>query len=62
MSKFARYKVFPSIVENGSLAAAAESLFISPSSVSKQLSKLEQELGEQLKDRSTHQFVISDVE
>lgn len=60
MSKFTRYRVFAAVVENGSLAAAAEALIMSPSSVSKHLSNLESELDVGLIDRTTHQLVVTE--
>ncbi len=61
MSKFIRYQIFVSIVEHGSLAKAAEQLFSSPSTISKQLSKLEQELETKLIDRTTHTVAVTDT-
>ena len=60
VSKIARYQVFVSIVEKGSLAAAAEALMMSPSSVSKHLSKLEAELGASLIDRTTYNLAVTE--
>jgi len=59
MSKFDRYRTFVAIVEEGNLAAAAQALITSASSVSKQLSRLEQELGVQLLDRTTHTSAVT---
>jgi len=59
MSKFERYRAFAAIVENKSLASAARQLATSPSSVSKQLSKLEDEVGARLIERSTHSLAIT---
>lgn len=45
----------------GSLAAAARKLNISPAAVSKQLTRLEEELGVQLLVRSTRKITLTDV-
>lgn len=60
MSKFTRYGVFAAIVDHGSLVSAADALCMSPSSVSKHLGKLEDELGVMLVERNTHQLAITE--
>lgn len=50
---FKNYKYFLAIVENSGLTRAAESLYISQPSLSKYLSRLEQNLGVELFDRSS---------
>lgn len=53
MSTILAYRVFVAVVEQNSLSKAAKVLNMSPSSVSKQLRKLEDGLDVQLIDRST---------
>lgn len=50
---FKNYKYFLAIVENGGLTRAAESLFLSQPSLSKYLSRLEQNLGVDLFDHTS---------
>ena len=52
-------KIFVAIVEQGSLAAAARSLSIGPSAVSKQLSSLEESLGVRLLQRTTRSISLT---
>ncbi len=52
MAKFSQYTTFVTVVETGSLSAAAKLLNISPSAVSKQLNTLEETTKVQLFDRS----------
>lgn len=59
MSKFNQYRAFVAIVDNGSVSAAAKQLLASPSAISKQLSKLEADVGTQLIDRSTHALNVT---
>lgn len=53
MLDITRLKVFLSVVETGSLGAAAEELDVSPSAVSQQLKKLERDCGVPLLTRGT---------
>ena len=61
MSKFSDYKTFSVIVESLTLTEAANRLHRSVSAVSKQLTKLEQSLGVQLIDRSTHSLSVTEI-
>ena len=61
MSTLVLYKAFVSIVDNGSLAAAAKDLMVSPSSVSKKLAKLEEDLSVQLIDRTTNTLSVTEA-
>jgi len=59
MSTLVGYRVFVTIVEQQSFSGAAKELHLSASTVSKQLSKLEDRLGAQLIDRSTTTLSIT---
>ncbi len=59
MSKLHEYRAFVTVVENRSVTLAAEKLHRSTSAVSKQLAKLEGELGVQLIDRTTQSIVVT---
>ncbi|OUS31088.1 hypothetical protein A9Q99_04560 [Gammaproteobacteria bacterium 45_16_T64] len=59
MSKINQYRVFVSIVENGSFSSAAKELLVSPSSISKKLSLLEETLKVKLINRSTHSISVT---
>ncbi|NRB41083.1 MAG: LysR family transcriptional regulator [Pseudomonadales bacterium] len=59
MSKFIQYRAFVAIVDNGSVSGAGKQLHASPSAISKQLSKLEADVGTQLIDRSTHALSVT---
>lgn len=61
MTDFAQIKTFVLVSELGSLAAAARLLGISPAAVSKQLTRLEEELGMQLLIRSTRKIELTEV-
>lgn len=61
MSKFIEYKVFVSVVEQGSFTKAADRLNVSVSSVSKQIRHLEEKLGLKLIDRSTQSISITEL-
>ncbi|OZG74444.1 hypothetical protein BTA51_05395 [Hahella sp. CCB-MM4] len=52
MAKFNQYKVFTTVIEEGSASTAAQLLNISPSAVSKQIAALENHLNVQLFERS----------
>lgn len=60
MSKFREYKTFVAVVEKGGISKAADHLNMSVSSVSKQLSKLENDLEALLVDRSTKALSVTD--
>jgi len=61
MSKFIEYKIFVSVVEQGSFSKAANQLNVSVSSVSKQVRRLEDKLGLKLIDRSTQSISITEL-
>jgi len=61
MDLVSNIKVFIEIAELNSLAGAAQKLNISPSSVSKQISSLEDHLGARLLNRSTRRVSITDI-
>lgn len=61
MPDFSQIKTFVLISDLGSLAAAARTLGISPAAVSKQLTRLEEELGLQLLLRSTRRLELTEV-
>jgi len=53
------YRAFVAVVETGSVSKAAQTLYRSPSAVSKQLAKLEEDLEVQLIDRTTQSVVVT---
>lgn len=53
--------VFVHVVESGSFSAAAQTLNVSPSFISKQVSKLEDRLGARLLNRSTRSLSLTEV-
>lgn len=61
MTDFSQIKTFVLVSELGSLAAAARTLGVSPAAISKQLTKLEEELGLQLLLRSTRKLELTEV-
>ncbi len=61
MPDFTQLKTFISVADLGSLAAAARTLQISAAAVSKQLTKLEIELGVQLLRRTTRQIELTQI-
>lgn len=54
-------RTFVRVVESGSFAAAADSLGVSPSIVSKQIGKLEQHLGARLLHRTTRAMAATEI-
>lgn len=54
-------EIFVRVVEKGSFSAAAVELNLTPSAVSKQVSRLEAELGVRLINRSTHEFNLTEA-
>ena len=56
---FRAVEVFVAVVEQGSVSGAAKRLGLSPSTVSQQLSNLEQSLGARLIERSARTFMIT---
>ena len=61
MDTLTAMRLYCSVVENGSLAAASRALGISPSVVSKQLSRLEDRLGARLLNRTTRRISVTEV-
>ena len=61
MSEFSQMQTLVLVTDLGSLAAAARKLGISPAAVSKQLTRLEAELGLQLLNRSTRHVELTEV-
>lgn len=61
MSKFDRMATFVSVFQEGSFAACARKLNISPAAVSKQISVLEKELGFELLTRSTRKLSLTEA-
>lgn len=54
-------QVFVNVIEKGSFSAAAKELELTPSAVSKQISRLEAELGTRLMNRSTHDLCLTEA-
>lgn len=61
MTEFSQMRTLILVSELGSLAAAAHELNISPAAVSKQLTRLEEELGLQLLLRTTRKVELTEV-
>lgn len=61
MDRAAAMEVFDRVVETGSFSAAARSLNLTPSAVSKQISRLEDRLGARLLNRSTRRLSLTEV-
>jgi DNA-binding transcriptional LysR family regulator len=61
MRDAAGMEIFVRVVEKGSFSAAAVELNLTPSAVSKQVSRLEAELGVRLINRSTHDFSLTEA-
>jgi LysR family transcriptional regulator, regulator for bpeEF and oprC len=60
MAKFSQYKVFVTIVEAGSLSAAARRLNVSASAISKQITSLEHTVKVKLFDRSNRNVKVTE--
>ncbi|RCW68682.1 LysR family transcriptional regulator [Pseudorhodoferax soli] len=58
---FSQLNVFAAVAESGSLSAAAKTLNLSPSAVSKSLAQLEERLGVLLIKRTTRSMVLTEV-
>lgn len=56
-----RLAIFASIIQAGSISAAAQQLQIGKSVVSRQLAKLEEELGARLIQRSTRRLALTEI-
>ena len=61
MDDFKRMAIFATVVEQGSMSAAARSLGMSPSAVSQQIRQLEAQGGVTLLTRSTRQLALTDA-
>jgi DNA-binding transcriptional LysR family regulator len=61
MKKWDRVEAFVAVVEKGSFTAAADSLGVSPSHISRQVADLEQQLSTQLIFRTTRSIRLSDA-
>ena len=61
MDVFDRALLFKQVVEQGSLAAAARQMSLSPSVVSKRLAELEHKLGVQLLRRTTRRIALTEA-
>lgn len=60
MNKFAAFQIFVAVAEQGSFTAAARKLRTSASTVTKTISRLEDELGVRLFNRTTRQLALSE--
>ncbi len=54
-------KIFARVVHTGSLSAAGRELHISPAGVSKRITRLEEQLGARLLQRTTRQVSLTEV-
>jgi DNA-binding transcriptional LysR family regulator len=54
-------KIFARVVESGSLSAAGRELQLSPTVVSKRLTRLEEQLGARLLQRTTRQLTLTEI-
>jgi DNA-binding transcriptional LysR family regulator len=61
MTSLKTMRTFVRVVESGSFAAAADSLGLSPSIVSKQISGLEHQLGARLLNRTTRAMAVTEI-
>jgi DNA-binding transcriptional LysR family regulator len=61
MASLHSMRLFVTVIEAGSFAAAAAQLRVSPSIVSKQIAALERELGARLLDRTTRRMSITEI-
>lgn len=61
MRDLASIAVFAKVVESNSFTAAAQELHLTPSAVSKQVSRLEDHLGAQLLNRTTRRLSLTEV-
>ncbi len=57
--KFNQLRCFCAVVESGTLARAAERLFVAPTAISMQIAQLEQQLGGELFDRSVKPMALT---
>jgi DNA-binding transcriptional LysR family regulator len=61
LNNFSEVVVFVRVAEAGSFVAAAESLAMSPSAISKAVSRLEERLGARLLNRTTRSLSLTDL-
>jgi DNA-binding transcriptional LysR family regulator len=61
MRDYSSMEVLVRVVEKGSFSAAAEALNLTPSAISKHVSRLERELGVTLLNRSTHEQSLTEA-
>jgi len=61
MDTFSAYKIFVQVIETGGFSAAARELSISKSSISKQVSQLEDHLGARLLNRTTRRLSPTEI-
>lgn len=61
MADFLDLKIFARVVEAGSLSAAGRELHISPTVVSKRITRLEEQLGARLLQRTTRQLTLTEI-
>ena len=61
MPDFLDLKIFARVVEAGSLSAAGRELHISPTVISKRLTRLEEHLGVRLLQRTTRQLTLTEI-
>ena len=61
MTSLKSMRTYVRVVQSGSFAAASESLGLSPSMVSKQISLLERHLGARLLQRSTRAMAVTEI-
>lgn len=61
MLNLTRLKILREVAERGTIAAAAEALWLTPSAVSQQMSALEREVGKQLLERTPRSVRLTDA-
>ncbi len=61
MDRYRRMAMFVTVVESGSIRASARELRLSPSAVSQQVKRLEQEIGATLLRRSTRRLALTEA-
>jgi DNA-binding transcriptional LysR family regulator len=59
MDRARRIEAFVQVIDAGSFSAAARAMKLSPSAVSKLMSRIEEQLGVRLVDRSTRQLRLT---
>ncbi|HAT87916.1 MAG TPA: LysR family transcriptional regulator, partial [Rhizobiales bacterium] len=61
MDSFQRALIFKAVIENGTMAAAARIMNVSPSVISKRVAELEAEMGVQLLRRTTRRITLTEA-